>query len=86
MVDKIDMSLDDIIKSNKGRRKPGNTRGRGRGGNRPGGQRRGGGGGFRGGQNRSGGGGVMKGRNRGGGITRQKYSRVRIQYNFQITK
>lgn len=74
MVDKIDMSLDDIIKSSKGKR--GTGRRGGRGGNRAGGQRRGGGS-FRGTNRAStgGGGGVMRGRSRGG-IARQNYTRV----------
>lgn len=71
MVDKIDMSLDDIIKSGKNKR--GTGRRGGRGGSRAVGQQRRGGS-FRG-TNRSGPGGVMRGRNRGG-ISRQKYSRV----------
>lgn len=72
MVDKIDMSLDDIIKSSKNKR---GTARRGRGVARQGGQRRGGGS-FRG-TNRSGtGGSVMRGRNRGG-ITRSTFTRVR---------
>lgn len=73
MVDKIDMSLDDIIKQNKGTRPRGGSsrRGRGGAGNSP-----------RRGARRTQrvGGGVMRGRNRGG-ITRNSlpYTRVRNQ-------
>lgn len=76
MVDKIDMSLDEIIKANKvGIRRN----------NRPGGgplnknRRLKNGGPTRGQGNRNGaaGGGIIKGRNRGG-ITRSKYTRVSL--------
>lgn len=80
MVDKIEMSLEDIIKSTKTPKRGGAA-----------GPRRGGRGGstsFRGGNNNNAGGvrrqsggrgdgGVQKGRNRGGGIAKPKFSRVR---------
>lgn len=81
VADKIEMSLDDIIKSTKTMSV--NKRG-GAGGARRGGK----GGPVRGGSARSGNpvrrqsggrgdGGVQKGRNRGGGIAKPKFSRVR---------
>ncbi|ETN65494.1 RNA and export factor binding protein [Anopheles darlingi] len=78
MVDKIEMSLDEIIKSQKSSR-PRGPGGRG-GPSRPAAGRRPGGagtGGFRSSQRNGsggGGGGVLKGRNRGG-ITRARYGR-----------
>lgn len=80
MVDKIEMSLDDIIQETKSSNFKGKN---GRQAKTPANfknNRRGGGGGFRGGNNRQGGsgGGVQKGGAQGG-ITRSKYTRVRIQ-------
>jgi hypothetical protein len=67
MLDKIEMSLDDIIKSNKTSsfKKRGGGSGNSRGGN-PG----------KSSPNKKFGGGIAKGRARGG-ITRSKYTRVR---------
>lgn len=76
MVDKIDMSLDDIIKQNKGSRPRGGTGRRGRGaGNSP----------RRGARRTQRVGGVMRGRNRGG-ITRNSlpYTRVRNYFFFLL--
>lgn len=86
MVDKIEMSLDDIIQEQKSSNFNGkNARRQARNpeerkGNFQKNKRGGGGGSFRGGNNRQGGsgGGVQKG-GAHGGITRSKYTRVRIQ-------
>lgn len=75
MVDKIEMSLDDIIKQNKGGRTRGGGARRGRGSAGAGGSPRRG---ARGGQRT--GGGVMRGRNRGG-ITRSTASYPRGDVN-----
>ena len=68
MLDKIEMSLDDIIKTNKSTKK----RGGGGGGGAKGGNRNS----ARPSPNKKFGGGVAKGRGRGG-ITRSNYTRVR---------
>lgn len=71
MIDKIEMSLDDIIKSNKGKGgAKGKAGARTSGSGAPAG-------GFRRGGGQKAGGGIQKGRARGG-ITRSKYTRVSL--------
>lgn len=82
MVDKIEMSLDEIIKTTK---KP--VRGGGRPGGRGGFKRnnapRGGPAGRSGPARQSGGtGGILKGRNRGGSIQKPKFTRSRVIFHF----
>lgn len=67
MLDKIEMSLDDIIKTNKSTKKRGGGGGAPKGGNRNSGRPS---------PNKKFGGGIAKGRARGG-ITRSNYTRVR---------